>query len=87
MTPPPPVPPQDYLDAPPGVVVPKVKKQAVVDMVTKGVVINLTGLASTLLGVQVSAQPAHVLCVPTLSKSGWGAAGCHGAVRHPAGMK
>uniref|UniRef100_A0A7S3VHZ7 Protein TIC 21, chloroplastic n=1 Tax=Dunaliella tertiolecta TaxID=3047 RepID=A0A7S3VHZ7_DUNTE len=43
---------QRYIDAPPGVEVPKVKKQNVMDMVTKGVIINVLGLGSTLLGIQ-----------------------------------
>lgn len=43
---------QQYLDAPPGQEVPKVKKQQVLDMVTSGAFINLAGLGSTLLGVQ-----------------------------------
>ncbi|GLC33477.1 hypothetical protein PLESTB_000079100 [Pleodorina starrii] len=43
---------QAYLDAAPGQEVPKVKKQQVVDMVTRGIFINMTGLAATLAGVQ-----------------------------------
>lgn len=43
---------QQFLDAPPGQDVPKVKKQQVMDMITSGAFINLAGLGSTLLGVQ-----------------------------------
>ncbi|PNW77861.1 hypothetical protein CHLRE_10g454734v5 [Chlamydomonas reinhardtii] len=43
---------QSYLDAAPGQEVPKIKKQQVVDMVTRGIFINMMGLASTLAGVQ-----------------------------------
>ncbi|EFJ52038.1 hypothetical protein VOLCADRAFT_87168 [Volvox carteri f. nagariensis] len=43
---------QAYLDAAPGQEVPKVKKQQVVDMVTRGIFINMAGLAATLAGVQ-----------------------------------
>lgn len=43
---------QQYLDAAPGQNVPKVKKQQVTDMVTRGVCINILGLGSTLAGVQ-----------------------------------
>jgi len=43
---------QEYLDAPPSGEAPKVKKQAVVDMVTRGVVINVVGLGATMLSIQ-----------------------------------
>lgn len=57
---------QRYLEAPPGTDVPKVKKQNVVDMVTRGVIINLLGLGSTLLGVQAL---VGVLVAKTLSNA------------------
>jgi len=57
---------QQYLDAPPGTNVPKVKKQAVVDLVTNGVMVNLLGLGSTLLGIQAL---VGVLVAKTLSNA------------------
>lgn len=42
---------QAYMEAPPGVEVQKVKKQQVLDLVTKGLLINLVGMGSTLVGV------------------------------------
>ena len=58
---------QQYLDSsvvgsPP----PKIKKQSVLDMITKGVSINVIGLGSTLLGIQAL---VGVLVAKTLSNA------------------
>ncbi|KAJ9531724.1 hypothetical protein QJQ45_021872 [Haematococcus lacustris] len=65
---------QRYVDAVPGDSVPKVKKQTlcalampqVIDTVTKGVLINVLGLGSTLLGIQAL---VGVLVAKTLSNA------------------
>jgi len=42
----------------------QVKKQNVMDMITKGVIINVLGLGSTLLGIQVGRGVSYA-CVPS----------------------
>ncbi|KAG1680559.1 hypothetical protein FOA52_015006 [Chlamydomonas sp. UWO 241] len=57
---------RQFLDSVPGEAVPKVKKQNVVDTITKGVLINVLGLGSTLLGIQAI---VGVLVAKTLSNA------------------
>ncbi|GAX82913.1 hypothetical protein CEUSTIGMA_g10339.t1 [Chlamydomonas eustigma] len=57
---------QAFLEASPGSGAPKIKKQNVIEMVTKGVIINVLGLGSTLLGIQAL---VGVLVAKTLSNA------------------
>jgi hypothetical protein len=77
---------QEYLDAPPSGEAPKVKKQAVVDMVTRGVVINVVGLGATMLSIQAL---VGLLVAKTLSNASANpflaaGAGAHARARAPA---
>ncbi|GAX76800.1 hypothetical protein CEUSTIGMA_g4246.t1 [Chlamydomonas eustigma] len=57
---------QVFLEASPGSGTPKIKKHNVIDMVTKGIMVNVVGLGSTLLGIQAL---VGVLVAKTLSNS------------------